>query len=188
MMKSGFFNYKIMPLSKDQKEGLVKQMVDQMKDAKAVVFADYQGLSVEDMKDLRKKLREKGVEFKVAKKTLIRIAAKEAGFDELSDEIIEGPVGAAFGMEDEIAAAKIIYGFGKENKNLKLRGSIFEGRVLSVAETVELAQLPGKEELMAKFVYILKSPLSGFHGVLNNTIAGFVRVLNAVKEKQEQSA
>lgn len=177
-----------MPLTREQKEEILKKMTEQMKDAKAVVFADYQGLSVEDMKDLRRKLREKGVDFKVAKKTLMKLATKEAGFGELSDEVVEGPVGAAFSMEDEIAAAKIIHLFGKENKNLKLRGAIFEGRVLSIEETKELALLPGKEELLAKFIYIIKSPLSGFHGVLNNTISGFVRVLNAVKEKQEQSA
>ena len=91
-------------------------------------------------------------------------------------------------MEDEISAAKLLHKFGKTNKNLKLRGALFEGRVLSVAETTDLAQLPGKEELLAKLVYLLKSPIQGFHGVLNNTIGGFVRVLDAVREKQEQAA
>jgi len=177
-----------MPLTKQQKEDLVKQMVDQMKEAKAVVFADYQGLTVSDMDELRTSMREQGVKFQVAKKTLMRIASKEAGFGDISDECLEGQVGAAYGMEDEIAAAKLLFNFGKKNKNLKLRGAIFEGRVLSLEETKELAQLPGKEELLAKFVYLVKSPLSGFHGVLSNTISGFVRVLNAVKEKQEQSA
>ena len=91
-------------------------------------------------------------------------------------------------MEDEISAAKILANFAKTNENVKLRGALFEGRVLSLAETKVLASIPGKEELLSKLVFLLMSPISGFHGVLHNTLGGFVRVLNAVKEKQEQTA
>ena len=177
-----------MPLTKEQKTGILDGMIQNMKDAKAVVFADFQGLTVKDMKELRAQMREKGVNYQVAKKTLIKLAAKEAGFPELAEETLQGPVGVAFSMEDEISAAKLIFNTSKKNENLKLRGSLFEGRVLSIAETTELAMLPGREELLAKFVYILKSPLQGFHGVLNNTVSGFVRVLDAIREKQEQTA
>ena len=177
-----------MPLTKEQKTGILDGMIQNMKDAKAVVFADFQGLTVKDMKELRGKMREKGVSYQVAKKTLIKLAAKEAGFPELTEETLQGPVGVAFSMEDEISAAKLIHTTAKTNENLKLRGALFEGRVLSIAETKELAMLPGREELLAKFVYILKSPLQGFHGVLNNTVSGFVRVLDAIREKQEQTA
>lgn len=177
-----------MPLTKEQKQEVVAKLVEQMKDCKAAVFADYQGLSVEDLKELRSQMREKGVKFTVSKKTLIKHAAKELGYEEIPDESLQGPVGVAFGMEDGISAAKIMHTFSKTNKNLKLRGAIFEGKLLSIAETKELALLPGREELIAKFIYLVKSPISGFHGVLNNTIAGFVRALNAVKEKQEQGA
>ena len=101
-----------MPLTKVQKEELVAQLVDKIKDAKSVVFADYQGLTVDDIDNLRKDLREHGVTFQVAKRTLIKLAAKQAGFDEIPDSVLEGPVGAAFSMEDEISAAKIIFKFG----------------------------------------------------------------------------
>lgn len=177
-----------MPLTKQQKEELVAQLVEKMKDAKSVVFADYQGLSVEDMDSLRGSMREQGVVFQVAKKTLFKIAAKEAGLGELTDQMVEGPVGAAFAMEDEISAAKTLYKFGKENENLKLRGGVFEGKLLDAAGIKEIATLPGKEELIGKFIYLVKYPIQGFHGVLNNTTGGFVRVLNAIKEKQEASA
>jgi len=177
-----------MPLSKQQKEDIVQEMTELMKNAKSIVFADYQGLSVKDLKDLRGKMKEQGVNFQVAKKTLIRISAKNAGLDvEIPNSILEGPVGAAFSMNDEISAAKLIHTFGKKNKNLKLRGSILEGKVLSIADTQALAQLPSREELIAKLLYVIKSPISGFHGVLNNTIASFVRALNAVKEQKEQA-
>jgi len=177
-----------MPLTKDQKQEIVSKLVEDMKSAKSVVFADFKGLSVDDMAQLRGQMREKGVSYKVAKKTLFRIAAKEAGYDEIPDEVLEGPVGAAFSMEEEVIGAKLVHQFGKKNKNLKLRGALFEGRVLLTAEATELAMLPGKDELMAKFVYLLKYPIQGFHGVLNNTISGFVRALNAVKVQKEQAA
>ena len=177
-----------MPLTKEQKSEILTDLIQNMKESKSVVFADFQGLSVKDMKDLRSKMREEGVSYKVAKKTLIKIAAKEAGFEEIPDEILKGPVGAAFSMEDEIAAARLIHQFSKKNENLKLRGALFEGRVLSLEETKQLALLPGKNELLGQFVYLIKYPIQGFHGVLNNTIAGFVRALNAIKEQQEKAA
>jgi large subunit ribosomal protein L10 len=135
---------------------------------------------------LRKNLREKGVEFHVAKKTLIRLAAKENGFEELSSEVLEGPVGVAFCMEDALSGAKLLHAFSKQHEKLKLRGALFEGRVLSVAETKQLALIPGKEELIAKFIYLIKYPITGFHGVFKNTLGGFVRVLNAIREKNEK--
>lgn len=177
-----------MALTKGQKSEILKDATESMKNAKCVVFADYKGLTVKDMKNLRTKLREKGATYNVIKKTLIKLAAKENGYEEIPNEVLEGPVGVSFSMEDEIAAAKILYDFAKKNENLKLRGALFEGKVLSIADTKALAMLPSKEELLAKLVYMLKSPIQGFHGVLNGTLAGFVRVLDAVREKREQTA
>jgi len=186
-MTERFFNFILMPVTKEKKGEILEALKSKVGDAKAVVFADFKGLSVSDMSELRAQLREKGVEFKIAKKTLIKLAAKEHGFDEIPAEVLEGPVGAAFSMEDEISAAKILANFAKTNENLELRGALFEGRVLSVAETKELAAIPGREELLAQFIFLIKSPISGFHGVLNNTVTGFVRVLDAIREKQEQA-
>ncbi len=184
-----FLILRIMPITKVQKEEILKALVENMKQAKSVVFADYQGMSVKEVKEMRSKMREKGVSFQVAKKTLLKLAAKEAGYsDEIPVESILGPIGAAFSMEDELAAAKMIHEISKKNDKLKLRGALFEGKALSVAQTKQLAMLPSKEELISKFIYVIKSPIQGFHGVLNNTVAGFVRVLNAIKEKQEQGA
>ena len=177
-----------MAQTKEQKAEILDELKASMKDAKSVVFADYQGLSVKDLRGLRMSLKEAGVDFKVAKKTLFRIAAKDSGFEEIPNEVLEGPVGAAFSMEDEVAAAKLLHKFAKTNENLKLRGAFFEGRILSVEETKQLALIPGKEELIGKLLYLFNYPISGFHGVLHNTLAGFVRVLDAIKEKQSQNA
>lgn len=173
-----------MAVTKAQKSEILKQLVSQMKDAKSVVFADFQGLSVKDLKELRRSLSESGVELKVAKKTLLRLAAKEAGLGEVPEELMVGPVAAAFSMEDETAAAKLLFKFGKKHENLKLRSALFEGRILNFEETKVLALIPSKPELISKFIYLVKYPISGFHGVLQNTLAGFVRALNAIAQKQ----
>lgn len=177
-----------MPQTKAQKTEILAELTESVKGAKSVVFADFQGITVKEMKAIRKEMTAGGVTFKIAKKTLLKLAAKESGYEDIPSEVVEGPVGAAFSMEDELAAAKIVFKFGKINKNLKLRGALFEGRVLSVAETKVLAMLPGKEELIAKLLYMLKYPIQGFHGVLNNTLSGFVRVLDAVREQKEKAA
>lgn len=174
-----------MPLTKGEKEGILKGIQEDLAGAKSVIFADYQGLSVKELKELRGQLKERGVKFQVAKKTLIKLAAKEGGYGDIADDVLAGPVGAAFSMEDEVVAASLLHKFAKTHNNLKLRGALFGGRVLSVAETKELAMLPSKEELLGKFVYLVKYPIQGFHGVLHNTIAGFVRALNAISEKQQ---
>ncbi|MBD3330973.1 50S ribosomal protein L10 [Candidatus Peregrinibacteria bacterium] len=176
-----------MAISKEQKTEILNKLVTQMKDAKSIAFSQFHGVSVSDINDIRNKMREEGVNYGVAKKTLIRLAAKEIGIEDIPDETLDGPVALAFSMEDEIAGAKLVNDFSKKFKGLKLLGAIFEGKLLSQAEATELANLPSKEELIAKFIYLVKYPVIGFHGVLNNTVSGFVRALNAIKEKQEQS-
>lgn len=173
-----------MAVTKGKKQEVLKELVENMKNAKSVIFADNHGLSVKDLHSLRGKMREKGVSYKVAKKTLIRLAAKENGYDGIPADVLAGQVGVAFSMEDELSAAKLIHEVAKKNKNLKLLGALFEGKVLSIEETKQLATLPSKEELIAKFIFVIKSPISGFHSVLNNTLAGFVRALDGIAKKQ----
>ena len=173
-----------MPLSKEQKSVVLEELKSGMKEAKSVVFSNFRGVSVKDTGDLRNELRDAGAKYKVAKKTLIEIAAKDIGIEELPKEYLDGPTAVIFSMEDEISAARTVYNFAKKNEGVKLVGAIFEGKLLSAEEAKALATLPSKEELLSKLVFILKSPISGFHGVLNNTLASFVRVLNAVKESK----
>ncbi|MDD3861879.1 MAG: 50S ribosomal protein L10 [Candidatus Gracilibacteria bacterium] len=173
-----------MPLTKDQKKEILDALVNEMKSAKSVVFADYKGLPVKEVRKLRSNLREKGVSYQVAKKTLIKLAAKEVGYDEIPADVLEGPVAIVCSMEDEVSGAKLVFEFSKKNTSLKLRGSLLDGKVLSVEETKQLASLPGKEELLAKLVYLFKAPIQGFHGVLHGTMSGFVRVLDSIAKKQ----
>lgn len=173
-----------MPATRKQKEETLKSLKESFKKAKTVVFSQYKGTTVKDMRSLRRKLRENSVEFRVAKKTLMKLAAKEVGFDDIPAEVLEGPIGLAFGMKDEIAPAKVIYEFGKTNEHVKLTGAIFEGKLIGAADAKVIAMLPGREVLLAKLVGCMKSPIAGFHGILHALLRNFVYALSEVQKKK----
>ena len=179
------FFISIMAKSRQQKEETLAKLEQQFEKAKSVVFAQYRGLSVKDMTELRKKLRANNVQLHVAKKTLIKMAAKNKGQKEIPNEDLDGPVVAAFSMGDEMLGAKTLYEFSKTHSAIKLICAIMEGAILSKEKTLEVAKLPSKEELIAKFVGSLKAPISGFYGVLHNVLSGFVRVVSAYKGQKE---
>lgn len=169
--------------TKQQKELVVKDLVEKLKGSKAVVFSDYKGLTVKDMTVLRNDLRKAGVDLKVLKKTLMNVALKDAGI-EMDAKKLEGQIAIAISSQDEVAAAKIIAKLAKVNVNLKIAGGILGTKELSVAEVNALAKLPSKEELLAKLVGTLNAPVSGFVNVLAGNMRGFVTVLQAVADKK----
>ncbi|MDP2690974.1 MAG: 50S ribosomal protein L10 [bacterium] len=171
-----------MATSRQQKEEILKRITDSMRDAKSVVFADLHGMSVEDSQALRNVLREHGVRTQVAKKTLIVLAGKENGY-EIDKAMLDGQIAIAFSMDDEVAAAQQLYKLGKKNEKIKLVGGIFEGKVASKSLIMEVAQMPSKEELLAKLVGSMRAPLAGFQGVLHGTLRGFVQVCKQISEK-----
>lgn len=171
-----------MAITKEKKKEILDGLVEKFSQSKTVVFADYRGLDVAGMSELRKQLRESGSECKVAKKTLIELAAKENKIDGLNQEIIPGPVAATFSYEDELAGIKILFKFAKGNNNLKLLGGVFNGKVVSAEEVDKLAQIPSKEELIAKMMGSMNAPAGNFVGLLGNVLGSFVRVVNAYKD------
>ena len=166
-----------------QKEELVKSLAQKLKDSKAVVFSDFKGLAVKDMTVLRNELREKGIDFKVLKKTLISIALKDAGI-EMDLKKMEGQIAIAVSQGDEVEAAKIIAKMAKVNENLKIAGGILGKKILSTEEVMALSKLPSKDELLAKLVGTLNAPVSGFVNVLAGNLRGLVQVLKAVSESK----
>lgn len=164
-----------MPKTRQQKADVIDRLEREFKGAKSAVFADFQGVTVAKADELRKKMRESNVNYVVAKKSLITRAAKNAGHD-LNAKSFPGMLGVAFGLEDEIAPAKVLGDISKTT-TLKLVGGIFEGAVVTQEKVVALSKLPSKLELLAKVVGTIYAPVSAF-----------VRVLNAVKESQEKDA
>ncbi|PIP27721.1 MAG: 50S ribosomal protein L10 [Candidatus Moranbacteria bacterium CG23_combo_of_CG06-09_8_20_14_all_39_10] len=169
--------------TKEQKEIIIKELTEKLKNSKAVVFSDYKGLNVKDMTILRKDLREEGVDLQVLKKTLMNRALKDAGI-EMDAKKLEGQVAIAVSSRDEVAAAKIIAKLAKVNENLKIVGGILGTKELSVDEVNALAKLPSKEELLSKLVGTLNAPVSGFVNVLAGNMRGFVTALQAIADKK----
>jgi large subunit ribosomal protein L10 len=177
-----------MAITKEKKEEILKGLEDKFGKAKAVYFADYRGLSVKEIGELRKKLKEEGAEYLVAKKTLMKLSVKNAKLPEVPNELMEGPVGVAFGFEDVVIPVKVLNDFAKEAEALTILGGLVEGKYISKEEAIELAKLPSRDELLAKLVGSMKAPISGFHGVLSGILRDFVGVLKAYDEKKGESA
>ncbi len=129
------------------------------------MFADYQGMTVSKVTELRKKMDAEGVKYIVAKKTLLRLAAKEAGFDIMTANL-PGMLGAAFTKEDEMAAAKLIGDAGKDT-SIKLVGGIFDGKVVDGIYATSLSKLPSKSQLLGQLLSVLNGPASAFVRLIN---------------------
>jgi large subunit ribosomal protein L10 len=136
----------------------VNAVVEKMQAANSIVVVDYLGLSVEEVTELRKQLREAGVEFKVIKNTIMRRALDAQELD-YHEEVFQGPTAVAFGMEDAVAPAKILSDFAKEAEALELKGGILEGKVLSKEEITQIAKLPNREGLLSMLLSVLQAPV-----------------------------
>lgn len=175
-----------MAVSKAKKQEILAELKVKFSEATSVVFVKNNGLTVEEILGIRGELRKTGDAFKISKKTLIRLALKELELPEVEDDILSGPIGVAFGT-DEISVAKTLEKIAKSNERLELMGGILEGKVLSRDDVVALAKMPSKEELLAKLVGSLKSPISGFHGVLHANLRGIVQVLDQIQKQKAEA-
>jgi large subunit ribosomal protein L10 len=173
-----------MAVTKAKKTEVLKKVTEQFGKAKAIYFSGYRGINVKKMVALRKKLRQSGVDYSIVKKTLFNIAAKNNNLPEIPDNIMVGPVAAAIGYDDVITPVKLLHEFAKDNEQLEILGGMIEGRYISKAEALELATLPSRQELLARLVGSLKSPISGLHGTLSGVLRKFVYALSALRDKK----
>ena len=169
------------------KEPVVKEIREKLAASTGAVITDYRGLNVAEVTELRRKLREAGVDYKVLKNTLTRIAAAEIGLQGLNP-YLEGPTAIAFGAEDAIVPAKIIAEFAKTHKNLEIKAGIIDGRVIDVDGVKALADLPSREVLLANLLGGMQSPMYGFVGSLQGVLRKFVYALDAVRQQKEAQA
>lgn len=158
-----------------EKENQVAELQQLFADNSAVVLADYRGITVAQDVQLRAKMREAGVDYRVAKNTLIRIAANNYGINDL-DAHLEGPTAIAF-SSDPIAAAKIMGDFIKNNKVCSFKAGLLDGKYLDAAGVEALAKLPPREILLAQVAGCFAAPM-----------AALARVTNLVKEAKEAAA
>lgn len=163
-----------------EKQQAVSELKTALQNAKSVVLADNNGMSVAQATKLRKELRAAGVELKVAKNTMIGIAAKELGIEGL-EQYLHGTTTLAFSHEDEAVAAKKIRDFFAKDKDPKfvVKAGILEGQVIDANGVKGLADLPPKEVLLAGILGGIQAPLQGVAGVLNGVLSSFAYALDA---------
>jgi large subunit ribosomal protein L10 len=171
-------------LNKQSKEALVAELAEKLKGTKAAFLADYRGLDVDQANDLRNKLRVTGVEYRVIKNTLLRLAAKDTGAECL-DEYLSGPTAIALAKEDPVAPAKALVEFAKQNDVFELKAGMLDGKLLAIDEIKALAELPSREELLAKMLGSMSAPATNFVGVLAAVPRSFVQVLAAIKDQKD---
>lgn len=176
-----------MTITRARKEEQLKELENLLEGAKSIVVTDYRGINVESIKALRRELSKEGITLKVAKKTLLSRALVGKEYAMLSPDIMDSDaqIALAVSTEDEVAPFRILSKVFKKLKTGKLLGGYIGTENFESDKAIVLANLPSKQELIAKMVGGFKAPLSRFHGVLSNTLGGFVRVLNAIKDKQE---
>jgi len=166
---------------KSEKEAVIKDLKDRFTRAKSAVLAEFKKLDVETVTKLRKKFRDGGVEYKVLKNTLAKLAAKGTSLELISEEFV-GPVALAISYGDVIAPAKILTDFAKDLETIKVKVGVVQGKRISSADVKALAKLPGLPELRARLLGMINQPA----GKLVRTIAApgaqLARVLKAREE------
>ena len=151
-------------MNKEQKKNYISEMTAQFENSEAVLVTHYQGLSVKQLDELRKQMREHGIKFKITKNRITKIALQNSKCKDLTDLFV-GPTAVAL-SEDAISSAKILTKFSKENKNLKILGGIMGKEILDVAGVANVATLPTLDEARAKIVGILRSPAQKIASIL----------------------
>ena len=169
-------------MNRTEKEQLVSDLKEKLEGATALYYTDFTGLNVKRMTDLRRRLRKANVEYVVIKNTLALRAVNESG---LVGERLKGPTGLVV-AKDAVAAAKVITDFAKENdKKPAVKGGLFEGKQIDVAQVTKLASMPSREQMLADLGAGLQSPMAAFVGALNGVLYMFAGALDALRSQKE---
>lgn len=173
-------------MDKQQKQAFVKEMQARLESMTGALFlGDFRGVSVSEDTELRGKLREAGVEMRVVKNRLFKLATQGTAFEGLLDELLVGPT-AVLIAEDVVAGAKALKDIKKQNEDLTftVKGGALESSLLTPEQIETLASLPNREQLIAQFMGLLQSPLRDFAGLLQAPIRDFMNVTKALEQQK----
>ncbi len=174
-----------MSLNLEQKQAVVSEIAAQLGKAQAVIVAEYRGLDVGKVTDLRSKARNSGLYLRVLKNTLARRAVKGTPFEKLSDQM-SGPL--MYGIaQDPVAGAKVLAAFAKDNELFVIKGGVMANALMSAKDVKTLATMPSREELLAKLLGTMQAPVVKFVRTLNEVPGKFVRTLAAVRDAQAKT-
>ena len=172
---------------KAQKVATVADLTARLKASSTAVLADYRGMTVGQMRDLRATLRGGGIDMVVVKNTLARRAAKAAGYEPLSAELV-GPIAMLFAVEDVSAPARILNDYIKANRKMVIKAGLLEGQLIKADAVTELADLPSREVLLSRLLGAMQAPLGNLASVLQAPITKFARTLDAVRSQKESQS
>jgi large subunit ribosomal protein L10 len=172
---------------KAQKAATVADLTARLKASSTAVLADYRGMTVGQMRDLRTKLRSGGIDMVVVKNTLARRAAKAAGYEPLSGELV-GPIAMLFAVDDVSAPARILNDYIKANRKMVIKAGLLEGQIIKADAVTELADLPSREILLSRLLGAMQAPLGNLASVLQAPLTKFARTLDAVRTQKESQS
>lgn len=168
----------------EAKKVVVEEITAKIKESKSVIFVDYKSLSVAEVSALRRKCKEAGCEYKVYKNTLVRKALNDLGYNQF-DADLNGPTAVAFAA-DETSGAKVMVAAAKEYADkITVKSAFVDNAYVDKNGVKALAEMPSREELVAKMLGSIKAPISNFAGVLSNLLSGIVRVLDGVAKSKQ---
>lgn len=173
-----------MAKSRQQKEQVVSEVTDMFKRMKSAVFTQINGYTMDDANALRAISKKENMKVFVAKKTLLKLAAKEANIEGLAPRELEGSILTMIGFGDEVTPAKTMAKFLKDREKMSISAGVLEGKFIDASMVKSLAKLPSKQQLLGQLVGTLNAPVSGFVNVLAGNLRGLVTVLNAIKESK----
>ena len=148
----------------EAKKSVVTEIADKLKASATVVVVDYRGLNVSQVTELRKTLRDQGIDFKVYKNSMSRRATEQVGLEGLNEHLT-GPNAIAFSTDDVVAPAKILNDFAKKNEQLEIKAGVIEGAIASAEEVKALAELPSREGLLSMLLSVLQAPMRNFAAI-----------------------
>jgi len=165
---------------------IVEKSTSRLREASGIYFASYTGMNVNQATEFRKLCRGTSVEYSITKNTLIKIAAKNAGYNNQFNNILKGQIAIATSIEDPVAPARIIKEFNKKNNDvLTVVGVFVEGNLYDADKYKVLAELPTREELITQFASILNQPMTKLAGVLSATMKKLAGTLTSLKEQKQ---
>ena len=165
------------------KSDKIAQIKEKVEKAQVAIFTEYQGMSVEDITNLRRALQKEDGDYMVTKNTLAKIAVKGTEYELLTD-LLTGPIAIAFGYDDQVMPAKALAKFIKETEKGKIVGAVLDGKLLSADEAKALASLPSKQEIYAKMLGCINSPASGIANSINAVMSQLTRTMAAVRDQK----
>ncbi|MDQ6711331.1 MAG: 50S ribosomal protein L10 [Candidatus Dormibacteraeota bacterium] len=167
-----------------EKAATVATITSRLKESSTAVLADYRGMTVGQMSDLRRKFKDSGIDMMVVKNTLARRAAEAAGYGQLNPEL-SGPIAMIFAGDDVSGPARILNEYIRVNRKMVIKSALLEGQVIKAEAVIELADLPSREVLLSRLLGAMQAPLGNLASVLQAPLAQFARTLDALRAQKE---